>query len=44
MMLCHLIAENELMDEMKKYGLTQTDVLFIKELIVTDKFLDEVSY
>ena len=33
MMLDHLIEENGLMEEMRKYGLNQNDVDFIKELI-----------
>ena len=33
------------MDKMKEeYNLTQTDVLFIEELIVADKSLDGVSH
>lgn len=40
MMLRYLIEKNGLMDEMKKYNLTQTDVSFIEELIVADKSLD----
>ncbi|CAI8021437.1 Deoxynucleoside triphosphate triphosphohydrolase SAMHD1, partial [Geodia barretti] len=34
MMLDHLIEENGLMEEMRKYGLDENDVIFIKELIV----------
>ena len=34
MMLDNLIEENGLMEEMRKYGLDENDVIFIKELIV----------
>ena len=34
MMLDHLIEENELMEEMREYGLDENDVTFIKELII----------
>ena len=33
MMFHHLIDENGLREEMKKYGLEETDLTFIKELI-----------
>ena len=37
MMLGHLIETNDLMGEMRKYGLDENDLTFIKELIDTNE-------
>ena len=36
MMFDHLIAENGLMEDMKKYGLDDHDMDFIKELLISE--------